>query len=148
MVFVQALDEEDAYPDIMLRSGIPMFFVFIAIELFFAHVVFGNKDNNNKQNHSFRFNDIVVSMILGAFQQGGTLVLELLGLLFDLNAYIFVYDNFRLMDIHPKSAPWAWYLFIMLGRDLGYYMYHRFLHEVLSTLLSENHSVSCILFYW
>lgn len=125
----QALDVEDSFPDIMLSSGIPMFFVFIAIELFFAYGVFGNMEGH-KTKCVFRFNDIVVSTLLGGFQQVATLLFELLGLLFDIGAYVYVYDHFRITEIHPKAHPWMCYVCIMLGRDFGYYLYHRFLHEV------------------
>lgn len=122
----------DPYPEILLTAGIPMFFIFIAIELFVAYFLIGKTEgyDDQKPKHAFRFNDMVVSTVLGAFQQGGTLILELFGFLMDVQAYIFVYNTFHLMEIHPKSNPWGWYLFIMLGRDLGYYCYHRFLHEV------------------
>ena len=133
-VIVQALEAEDAIPDIFLRSGVPMFFIFIAIEVCTAYFVLGNtkqdKDGQIQQKHAFRYNEVVVSSILGSFQQIGLLLFEMAGLLFEVNAYIYVYDNYRLTEIHPKDHPWLCFIGIMLGRDLGYYLYHRFLHEV------------------
>lgn len=45
-----------------------------------------------------------------------------------LNSYLYVYNNFRLVDLDPTSL-WLWVVgFFVI--DLGYYLFHRAAHEV------------------
>lgn len=45
-----------------------------------------------------------------------------------LNSYLYVYNNFRLVDLDPTNL-WVWILgFFVI--DLGYYLFHRGAHEI------------------
>ncbi|KAI9999863.1 hypothetical protein NQD34_011706 [Periophthalmus magnuspinnatus] len=47
---------------------------------------------------------------------------------FELSAYMFMWENYRLLEL-PWDSPWTWW-FCLLGVDFGYYWVHRFAHEV------------------
>lgn len=47
---------------------------------------------------------------------------------FELSAYLFVWENYRLMTL-PWDSPWTWWA-CLLGVDFCYYWVHRFAHEV------------------
>ncbi|XP_013874469.1 alkylglycerol monooxygenase [Austrofundulus limnaeus] len=46
----------------------------------------------------------------------------------ELSAYMYVWDNFRLLEL-PWDSAWTWW-FTFLGVDFCYYWVHRFAHEV------------------
>ncbi|CAG2058955.1 unnamed protein product, partial [Timema podura] len=63
-------------------------------------------------------------------QLKNTLLVEI-GLVFrgaENVAYIFIYENFRLVEL-PWDSAWTWYLAV-LGVDFCYYWLHRACHEV------------------
>ncbi len=45
---------------------------------------------------------------------------------FELSAYMYVWDQYRLVEL-PWDSAWTWW-FTFLGVDLGYYWLHRFAH--------------------
>ena len=45
-----------------------------------------------------------------------------------LVSYLFVYNNFRLIDLDPKNV-YVWIAGFLIV-DLGYYMFHRAAHEI------------------
>lgn len=47
---------------------------------------------------------------------------------FELSAYLYVWDNFRLLTL-PWDSAWTWW-FCLIGVDFCYYWVHRFAHEV------------------
>ncbi|XP_072316259.1 alkylglycerol monooxygenase [Eucyclogobius newberryi] len=47
---------------------------------------------------------------------------------FELSTYMFVWENYRLLEL-PFNSPWTWW-FCLLGVDFCYYWLHRFAHEV------------------
>nr|CAD7586697.1 unnamed protein product [Timema genevievae] len=71
-----------------------------------------------------RFNDGITSLSHGLFQECGRLVFR--GA--ENVAYIFIYENFRLVEL-PWDSAWTWYLAV-LGVDFCYYWLHRACHEV------------------
>lgn len=44
----------------------------------------------------------------------------------ELSAYIYVWNNFRLLEL-PWDSAWTWWL-AFFGVDMGYYWFHRFAH--------------------
>lgn len=46
----------------------------------------------------------------------------------ELTTYVYVWDNYRLLEL-PWDSAWTWWL-SFLAVDLGYYWLHRFAHEV------------------
>lgn len=44
----------------------------------------------------------------------------------ELTAYIYVWENFRLLEL-PWNSPWTWWL-SFLGVDFCYYWVHRIAH--------------------
>lgn len=118
-----ALGEGNDYPQFLLLSGIPLFFLLIAIEFMVS------KSYRPVPYCVYRFNDLISCVTVGAFQQISVVVFELLGLTLDLAAYTYVYNNFSLWKIDPQKYVYTTYVVLFLGKDIGYYAYHRFLHE-------------------
>lgn len=71
-----------------------------------------------------RLNDGVTSLTHGIFLECGRLVFRGAENL----AYIYLYENFRIVDL-PWDSAWTWYLAV-LGVDFCYYWVHRACHEV------------------
>nr|CAD7429902.1 unnamed protein product [Timema monikensis] len=71
-----------------------------------------------------RFNDGITSLSHGLFLECGRLVFR--GA--ENVAYIFIYENFRLVEL-PWDSAWTWYLAVV-GVDFCYYWLHRACHEV------------------
>lgn len=44
----------------------------------------------------------------------------------ELTAYVYVWENYRLLEL-PWDSAWTWWL-SFLGVDLGYYWLHRMAH--------------------
>lgn len=44
----------------------------------------------------------------------------------ELTTYVYVWDNYRLLEL-PWDSAWTWWL-SFLAVDLGYYWLHRFAH--------------------
>jgi alkylglycerol monooxygenase len=47
---------------------------------------------------------------------------------FEVYTYIWVYNNYALVDVRPDSL-WLW-IVTFLGVDLAYYWFHRMAHEI------------------
>ncbi|KAJ3171284.1 hypothetical protein HK101_011270 [Irineochytrium annulatum] len=71
-----------------------------------------------------RMNDMIGSVSAGMTQQVSQIFFKAFG----LTAYTWVYDNCHLIDIDPTSGL-TW-LIAFLGVDLGYYLFHRYAHEI------------------
>uniref|UniRef100_A0A915B548 Alkylglycerol monooxygenase n=1 Tax=Parascaris univalens TaxID=6257 RepID=A0A915B548_PARUN len=76
-----------------------------------------------QSNGSHAINDMVTSisagMLLILFQIGGRLI--------SLNLYIYVYNNYRILDL-PIDSPITWFIGF-LAEDFMYYLTHRAIHE-------------------
>ncbi|KAM3613628.1 uncharacterized protein V6R79_002570 [Siganus canaliculatus] len=88
---------------------------------------------------------MVLEVLVGALKTGGSVVtvsdgltsisagmMSRLPLLFirslELTAYMYVWENFRVVEL-PWDSAWTWW-FTLLGVDFGYYWVHRLAHEV------------------
>lgn len=118
-----ALDHTDDYPQYLLKSGIPMFFILVIIESIICKIFFNRKSN------LYRINDLIACTVLGTFQQIGNIGMDLLFFYAELEIYIYVYNNYRIFEVSPKIYPYLTYFVLLFGKDFGYYWYHRFLHE-------------------
>ncbi len=119
-----ALDTNDPFPDYMLQNGIPMFFFLIAIEAIIANFIYPKWKRSD-----YRINDTIACILIGTFQQIGNVLIDVLAVTLDVTVYEYIYNNFRLFDISAKQYPYFVFICLLLGKDFGYYCYHRFLHE-------------------
>ena len=95
--------------------SIPIFFLLIGVELIISRI---------KKSPLYRFNDAVTNISCGIGQQiSGVLFKTIL-----IVGYIFLYDNFRLVQNIPNQ--WWMYIILFLGVDLCYYWFHRYAHEI------------------
>lgn len=134
-----ALGEGDTAPPYLLLRGIPMFFVFIALEAAALPALralaraTGAKDGSAlaaaAASRGYRLNDGICSALLGTFQQIGLMLFDIAGISLEVTFYTWVYDHCRLATIDAKATPLLAYVGLMFGKDLGYYWAHRFLHE-------------------
>ncbi|KAL5007036.1 hypothetical protein ScPMuIL_015842 [Solemya velum] len=98
-----------------LKEAVPFFFVFIILEIIISFL---------KGDGKVRLNDGVTSISAGIFSK----VPDLLTKSILYCSYLWVYENFRILELSWNS-PWTWW-FCLLGVDCGYYWFHRFAHEV------------------
>lgn len=94
--------------------AIPVFFLLIGVELL-AGIWMERK--------FYRFSDAITNISCGITQQVSGAILKLLG----LGLYVYLYHNFRLMDI-PNN--WGTFILLFLLIDLLYYWFHRYSHEI------------------
>uniref|UniRef100_A0A8C2AX07 Alkylglycerol monooxygenase n=1 Tax=Cyprinus carpio TaxID=7962 RepID=A0A8C2AX07_CYPCA len=71
-----------------------------------------------------KINDFITSLSAGMMSRLPQLVMRSL----ELSAYIYVWNNFRVLEL-PWDSAWTWWL-AFLGVDMGYYWFHRFAHEL------------------
>ncbi|KAG1952260.1 alkylglycerol monooxygenase [Pimephales promelas] len=69
-------------------------------------------------------NDFITSLSAGMMSRLPQLMMRSL----EVSAYIYVWNNFRLLEL-PWDSAWTWWL-AFLGVDMGYYWFHRFVHEL------------------
>ena len=136
-----ALGAGDEAPDYMLSKGVPMFFIFCAMEWVISSLFY-----SKEKGARYRLRDFISSACLGAVQMVGLeafeLCLQLVGLSLGNYIYTLVYDNFRLFTFDSKEYVYTSYILLLLGRDCGYYWCHRSLHEF--HLLWSGHSVRAL----
>jgi sterol desaturase/sphingolipid hydroxylase (fatty acid hydroxylase superfamily) len=97
-----------------IAMAIPVFFVLIGIELWFAR---------REAREVARLNDAVSDLSCGTLQQ----VMGLFTKTAVFGVYALIYKSFHLLEISTASA-WAWAA-CFLGVDFLYYWFHRFSHE-------------------
>lgn len=56
------------------------------------------------------------------------LIAKLAGLQIEVMTYTYVYNHFRFTTVNAKENVWTVWLAVLLLKDLGYYVMHRFLH--------------------
>ncbi|KAJ3110454.1 hypothetical protein HDU96_006609 [Phlyctochytrium bullatum] len=83
-----------------------------------------SKETHRKLFRYPRLNDAIGSISAGMIQQ----VTKIFTKGLELSAYVYIFDNFRIVDVDP-SNPWLW-LLAFFGVDLGYYLFHRGAHEI------------------
>uniref|UniRef100_A0A673K8V7 Alkylglycerol monooxygenase n=1 Tax=Sinocyclocheilus rhinocerous TaxID=307959 RepID=A0A673K8V7_9TELE len=71
-----------------------------------------------------KINDFITSLSTGMMSRLPQLMMRSL----ELSAYIYVWNNFRILEL-PWDSAWTWWL-AFLGVDMGYYWFHRFAHEL------------------
>ncbi|AKT42947.1 sterol desaturase family protein [Chondromyces crocatus] len=98
-----------------IALAVPFFLVLIGIELLV---------NRRQGDLRYTFHDAVGSMSCGIGQQ----VIGLLIAAVNVSGYALVYEHFRVTTMSPTS-PLAWFA-LLLGVDLGYYVYHRASHRI------------------
>ena len=130
-----ALDDSDPEPRWVLTDGVPMFFLLILVEALFA------------RKGAYRLHELLTCVSLGSLQYVGQATLntafelacQAVGLSLEVSAYRWVWENARVFEIDAKSQPVFCYVCLLLGKDLGYYLAHRSMHEF--HLLWVGHSV-------
>ena len=98
-----------------IALAIPVFFLLIGIELIVEKV---------SKARMYRFNDAVANISCGIGQQVFGVFIKTLLLL----GYIWLYENYRLLDL-PADQWWTW-LLLFIGVDFFYYWFHRYAHEI------------------
>ncbi|XP_016123545.1 alkylglycerol monooxygenase-like [Sinocyclocheilus grahami] len=71
-----------------------------------------------------KINDFITSLSAGMMSRLPQLMMRSL----ELSAYIYVWNNFHILELPWDSAWTRWLAF--LGVDMGYYWFHRFAHEL------------------
>jgi sterol desaturase/sphingolipid hydroxylase (fatty acid hydroxylase superfamily) len=97
-----------------IALSIPIFFVLIGIELIVGIL---------QKRKLYRLNDALTNLSCGIGSQ-------ILGAYFKVvifMAYVFIYDNWRVIDL--PNEWWAW-LICFIGVDFFYYWFHRLSHEI------------------
>ncbi|KTG06563.1 hypothetical protein cypCar_00021781 [Cyprinus carpio] len=69
-----------------------------------------------------KINDFITSLSAGMMSRLPQLMMRSL----ELSSYIYVWNNFRLLEL-PWDSAWTWWL-AFFGVDMGYYWFHRFAH--------------------
>ena len=122
------LDGTDPKPDYDTKYALPMFFVLIFLEWAILEITRVLNPNAPKTG-SYRLNDFIMSVALGACQATFQLLLTLVGLNLEIGMYTMVYENYRITTVDTKSNVIFTYVCLFLGKDLMYYAAHRFFHE-------------------
>jgi len=117
-----ALDDTDDEPKFLLNYGVPMFFVFMAIEwvgLALRHHYGGHKNANSHGGERpakiYRLNDMLVSTTLGTAQTIFVFLQDYLGLLGQAFLFNFV-SQYKFMTVDVKEHPWISFAVLMLWR--------------------------------
>jgi alkylglycerol monooxygenase len=113
-----------------------MFFVLIFLEWVIMVVT------KPKALDSFRVKDAIMCTCIGATQQAFEVFVECVGLQLTVSMYTLMYNHCRLWTIDVKQHVLPTYFALLLGKDLGYYWFHRIIHEYHSlwTAHSVHHS--------
>jgi alkylglycerol monooxygenase len=122
------LDGSDPKPEYDKKYALPMFFVLIFLEWAVLGIIQALNPKGPKTG-SYRVNDFIMSVALGACQATFQLLLTLVGLNLEIGMYTMVYENYRVTTIDTKSNVILTYVCLLLGKDFMYYVAHRFFHE-------------------
>lgn len=65
----------------------------------------------------------------------------------ELTTYVYVWDNYRLLEL-PWDSAWTWWL-SFLAVDLGYYWLHRFAHgrPAQAHARTRRETISCRIYH-
>lgn len=99
-----------------VSPAIPIMFSMILLEILVGKL---------QRKKIYRSNDAINSLSMGVFERMVELVFTK-G--FEVYTYIWVYNNYALVDVRPDSL-WLW-IVTFLGVDLAYYWFHRMAHEI------------------
>ena len=94
--------------------SIPIYFSLIAIEWIYDLV---------KKKGIYRMADAYANIGSGIFEQ----ITGVFAKVFTIGVYVFVYEQFRLMDI---PTTWPYLILLWLAVDFSYYWAHRWSHTV------------------
>ncbi|XP_033856854.1 alkylglycerol monooxygenase-like [Acipenser ruthenus] len=110
-----AFRNEEEVPD-YVQQATPLFIGMLVLEFLLSWVKNGRA--------AIRVNDGITSLSAGVLSRlPGVLAKSV-----ELSTYIYVWNNYRLLEL-PWDSPWTWWL-TFLGVDFGYYWVHRLSHEV------------------
>jgi len=98
-----------------IALAIPVFILLIVIELAFAW---------HEKKDFYRFNDAINDMSCGVADQ----VVGIFSKVLVFAGYLWLYENFRLLEISSKSIL-AWVI-LLFGVDFCYYWFHRVSHRM------------------
>jgi len=108
----------------LLVEAVPLFFILIGIELIVGLL---------KGKNVYRFNDSLISVLLGSFQTiAGVWFVTL-----EFAIFAWVYEHFHILELNVSG--WPMWILAMLLRELAYYWSHRTAHEF--HILWVGHSV-------
>ncbi|KAJ2959285.1 hypothetical protein NQZ79_g5196 [Umbelopsis isabellina] len=110
-----------------IAEAVPFFVMTIVME--FLTLLFSNNGESLKKRRNwyanrFSINDAVGSIGAGMLQQLSQFFIYNI----TLASYLYVYNNFRLVDLDPKNI-YVWIAGFLIV-DLGYYTFHRGAHEI------------------
>lgn len=109
-----SFEKMEEVPD-YITEVVPFFIMFLLIELFVGLW---------KKKPVHRVNDCIGSISQGMLQELSKVLVR--GIQFA--AYIYIYNNWRIVTL-PWDSAWTWWI-CFLGVDLGYYWLHRASHEI------------------
>ncbi len=98
-----------------IALAIPVFILLIVVELAFAW---------HEKKDFYRFNDAINDMSCGVADQ----VVGIFSKVLIFAGYLWLYENFRLLEISSKSMV-AW-IVLLFGVDFCYYWFHRVSHRM------------------
>ncbi|XP_061676000.1 alkylglycerol monooxygenase isoform X1 [Syngnathoides biaculeatus] len=108
----ERLEDVPAY----VHQANPLFLGLVVLEMLLGSLM--------SEEKLYNVADAVVSVSLGMISRLPLLLTR--GL--ELSAYVYVWENFRLLEL-PWDSAWTWWL-SFLAVDFCYYWFHRFAHEV------------------
>ncbi|MBN3285748.1 ALKMO monooxygenase, partial [Polyodon spathula] len=109
-----AFRNEEEVPE-YVQQATPFFIGMLVLEFLLSWVKNGQP--------AIRVNDGITSLSAGVLSR----LPRVLAKSVELSTYIYVWNNYRLLEL-PWDSPWTWWL-TFLGVDFGYYWVHRLSHE-------------------
>eukprot|EP00746_Dinoflagellata_sp_MGD_P041484 gnl/MRDRNA2_/MRDRNA2_20033_c0_seq1.p1 gnl/MRDRNA2_/MRDRNA2_20033_c0~~gnl/MRDRNA2_/MRDRNA2_20033_c0_seq1.p1 ORF type:complete len:391 (+),score=31.88 gnl/MRDRNA2_/MRDRNA2_20033_c0_seq1:66-1238(+) len=120
-----ALNATDEAPKFLLKSGIPMFFVFIGSEG--SYMLW--TQSGNKRFPKYHLSDLICSISSGVLLELTAVLMDAASVQWNTLLYTAVYNRFCLVKYDTRRYPMLTFFGLMLGVDLGYYMLHRVAHQ-------------------
>lgn len=120
-----ALNAGDEDPKFIMKAGIPMFFVFIAVEGLYTHW----KQSGEKRFPKYTLSDLICSISSGVLLELTAVLMDCASIRLATIFYTAVHSRFRLLTYDATKYPLLTFFGLMLGVDLGYYVLHRVLHQ-------------------
>ncbi|XP_026881429.2 alkylglycerol monooxygenase isoform X3 [Electrophorus electricus] len=121
MLFYLVSPNETSFSDVgavprYVEQATPFFVGLLLLEVFVGWLKTGNL--------LFKVNDGTTSLSAGMISRLPNLFVRSL----EVSSYIYVWNNFRILEL-PWDSAWTWWL-AFLGVDFGYYWVHRCSHEL------------------
>jgi alkylglycerol monooxygenase len=106
---------ENFTPPPFITFAIPLFFILMAIEMFYGY---------RKKLNLYRFDDTIADLSTGVISQIAGIFLRIVTLI----PYFYLWSEFKIFEVSMSSVPW-WIAALVLW-DFCYYWQHRLSHSV------------------